>query len=69
MPGFPPPASPVGRGGAINGRIGDLTSDILQGRKPVSAWADGVATWKADGGDQIRDELEQALADRGDSMV
>jgi putative aldouronate transport system substrate-binding protein len=56
------------RGGAINGRIDDLTGDILQGRKPVSDWAAGVAAWKADGGDRIRDEFEQALSDRGDSM-
>lgn len=55
-------------GGSIGGRIDDLTSDILQGRKPVSAWADGVASWKAAGGDQIRDELEQALADRAGSL-
>ncbi|MFC7375620.1 extracellular solute-binding protein [Brachybacterium sp. GCM10030267] len=56
------------RGGAITGRIDDLTSDILQGRKPVDAWPDGVKTWKAEGGDQIRDELEQAMADRKGSL-
>jgi putative aldouronate transport system substrate-binding protein len=41
--------------------LDDLQSDILQGRAPVTAWADGVATWKKDGGDAIRDELQQAL--------
>ncbi|EWS81818.1 hypothetical protein BF93_15020 [Brachybacterium phenoliresistens] len=56
-------------GGSIDGRINDLTNDILQGRKPVSAWAEGVRAWKADGGDRIRDELEKALADRGDSLA
>lgn len=55
-------------GGSIDGRIGDLTNDIIQGRRPVSAWADGVATWKAAGGDRIRDELEQALEDRQDTL-
>lgn len=57
------------RGGAINGRVDDLTSDILQGRRPVSSWSDGVKTWKSAGGDRIRDEFEQALDDRGDSMA
>lgn len=56
------------RGGAITGRIDDLTGDILQSRKPVDAWPDGVKTWKAEGGDQIRDELEQAMADRKGSL-
>ena len=56
-------------GGAITGRIDDLTGDILQGRQGVDAWAGGVATWKDAGGDRIRDELEQALADRGDSLT
>lgn len=51
-------------GGSINGRIDDLTMDILQGRRGVSEWTAGVAAWKASGGDRIRDELEQALADR-----
>ncbi|MDN5655718.1 MAG: extracellular solute-binding protein [Kocuria sp.] len=51
-------------GGSINGRLDDLTNDILQGRKPVSAWDAGVAIWKRDGGDRIRDELEKARADR-----
>lgn len=48
----------------IDGALNDLQDDILQGRKPVSAWADGVATWKKNGGDQIRDELQAALTER-----
>ncbi|WP_114853252.1 extracellular solute-binding protein [Brachybacterium sp. YJGR34] len=56
-------------GGSIDGRIDDLTNDILQGRAPVSDWPAGVARWKADGGDRIRDELEQALADREGSLT
>ncbi|APX31785.1 hypothetical protein BH708_02565 [Brachybacterium sp. P6-10-X1] len=51
-------------GGSIDGRMNDLSNDILQGRKPVSAWDAGVRTWRRDGGDQIRAELEQARADR-----
>lgn len=51
-------------GGSIDGRLSDLTNDILQGRKPVSDWDAGVTKWRQDGGDQIRDELEKARADR-----
>lgn len=48
------------KGGQIGKAIGDVESDILQGRQPVSAWDDAVAAWKADGGDAIRDEYQQA---------
>jgi putative aldouronate transport system substrate-binding protein len=41
----------------------DLESQIVQGKKPVSDWAAGVADWKSAGGDKIRSELEQALAE------
>ncbi|GAA0604413.1 extracellular solute-binding protein [Kribbella sandramycini] len=41
----------------------DLETQIIQGKKPVSDWARGVADWKAAGGDKMRSELEQALAD------
>lgn len=41
--------------------MGDLELDILQGRKPVSAWDAGVAKWKKAGGDAIRDEFQTAL--------
>ena len=51
-------------GGSIGGRLNDLTNDILQGRKPVSAWDAGVASWRQNGGDRIREELEEARADR-----
>lgn len=54
-------------GATIGGRVDDLTNDILQGRKPVSAWADGVTAWRNAGGDRIRAELEQARADRADT--
>ncbi|GAA3085460.1 putative aldouronate transport system substrate-binding protein [Kribbella aluminosa] len=41
--------------------MGDLELDILQGRKPVSAWDEGLAKWKKAGGDTIRDEFQKAL--------
>lgn len=40
--------------------MSNLELDIIYGRKPVSAWAEGVAKWRRDGGDQIRTELQAA---------
>ncbi|HEY9291673.1 MAG TPA: extracellular solute-binding protein [Microlunatus sp.] len=48
------------KGGQINGDLDDLTSDIIQGRKPISAWAPAVQKWKKAGGDKIADELYAA---------
>jgi len=45
------------KGGQINGDISDITSDIIQGRKPVSAWEPAVRKWKKAGGDTIAQEL------------
>ncbi|MDX3100922.1 extracellular solute-binding protein [Nonomuraea angiospora] len=44
--------------------MGDLELDILQGRKPVSAWDEGLAKWKKAGGDTIRDEFQKAMERR-----
>ena len=48
-------------GGQINGALRVVENDIIQGRQPVSAWDEAVATWKKDGGDEIRDEYQAAL--------
>lgn len=48
--------------------LGDLESQILQGRKPVSAWAPAVAQWKKKGGDKIRDEYQAELERRGEDQ-
>lgn len=45
----------------LNDTINHLADDIVQGRKPISAWAPAVKKWKSDGGDKIADELAQAL--------
>lgn len=37
--------------------------DVVQGRKPMTAWDDAVKLWRSSGGDQIRNEFEQAYAD------
>lgn len=55
------------KGRQIGTTLGDLETDILQGRKPVSAWTKGVETWKKGGGDAIRDEYQKALAERADA--
>lgn len=48
------------KGAQINSAIHDLTDDIVQGRKPVSAWAPAVKKWKAGGGDKMAEELYAA---------
>jgi len=48
------------KGGQINGDINDLTNDIIQGRKPLSAWGPAVKKWKKSGGDKIAQELHAA---------
>ncbi|WP_197522584.1 extracellular solute-binding protein [Occultella aeris] len=49
-------------GAELTARLDSEFNDIIQGRKKISDWADSVATWRSDGGDQIRAELEEALA-------
>ncbi|MBB4692264.1 hypothetical protein [Paractinoplanes abujensis] len=39
---------------SINQPMVDLVKDIRYGRKPVSAYQEGLKTWKAQGGDQLR---------------
>ncbi|WP_420113162.1 hypothetical protein [Pseudactinotalea sp.] len=51
------------KGSQIGDALTDLGVDILHGRKPVSAWTEGVETWKKGGGDAMRDEFEQAYAE------
>lgn len=50
------------KGTILKKKMTDLQNDILQGRQPVSAWDDGVKSWKSGGGDAIRDELQKALS-------
>ncbi|MCY1143018.1 hypothetical protein OWR29_33915 [Actinoplanes sp. Pm04-4] len=39
---------------SINQPMVDLVKDIRYGRKPISAYQEGLKTWKAQGGDQLR---------------
>lgn len=53
------------RGAGLDKKMKDLQADIIQGRKPVSAWDEGVAAWKSEGGDKIRAEYSEALQKSG----
>ncbi|WP_163544079.1 extracellular solute-binding protein [Occultella kanbiaonis] len=53
------------KGPQIGSALSDLEVDILQGRKPVSAWTDAVQTWKNGGGDAMRDEFAEAASAEG----
>lgn len=52
------------KGASLTKQMTDLQSDIIQGRKKVSRWADGVQSWRANGGDTIRREYEKSLASK-----
>ncbi|GAB3920565.1 extracellular solute-binding protein [Kribbella albertanoniae] len=51
----------VRKGPQLNTDMTQVTNDIIQGRKPVSAWGDAVKKWKSGGGDKIAEEFAQAL--------
>lgn len=48
------------KGSLLWTNITDAHNAILQGRQPLSSWDDAVRAWKSGGGDQIRQELEEA---------
>ncbi|MFC7621110.1 extracellular solute-binding protein [Microlunatus sp. GCM10028923] len=50
------------KGVELTRRMDSDFNDIIQGRKKISDWADSVRAWRSGGGDQIRSELEAALA-------
>lgn len=52
------------KGQTINKNMKDLQTEILLGRTPISAWADGVKAWRSGGGDEIRAEYEALHAAR-----
>lgn len=53
------------RGDALSAIELDYVNAIVTGRKPVSALAELRTRWKSNGGDTMRGELEQAIADGG----
>jgi putative aldouronate transport system substrate-binding protein len=48
------------KGGVIGKPLDDLTTDIVVGRKPLSAWDGAVKSWLSAGGAQITHEYEEA---------
>jgi putative aldouronate transport system substrate-binding protein len=50
------------KGASAGNDLTDLKEAIIQGRKPVSAWDDGVKKWRQVAGDKIRSEFEAAYA-------
>jgi putative aldouronate transport system substrate-binding protein len=48
------------KGPALDVKMSNLHGDIIQGRQPVSAWAEAVAQWRKDGGDKMRAEYQEA---------
>lgn len=48
------------KGSLLWTNINDAQNAVLQGRQPLSSWDEAVRTWKSSGGDQIRQELEEA---------
>lgn len=55
----------VSNGGALNLELADLTNEILQGRQRPDSWEPALENFKAGGGDEIAEELAEALAEGG----
>lgn len=53
----------LAKGSTLDKKIADLHNDILSGRKPLSAWDEGIAQWNTDGGRMIADEYGKAFAE------
>ncbi|HEY9291164.1 MAG TPA: extracellular solute-binding protein [Microlunatus sp.] len=54
------------KGAQLTKALDAARMDILQGRKPQSAWKDAVSSWRSGGGDQIREEYQKAAAAGGE---
>lgn len=52
------------KGATIETNIINLQNDIISGHESLSAWSDGVSSWRSGGGDQIRHEYEEAFAQK-----
>ena len=49
------------QGAALLRKLQDIESEIMQGRKSLDDWDEGVRTWRTNGGDKIRAEYEEQL--------
>jgi putative aldouronate transport system substrate-binding protein len=50
------------KNGSLNQMVLDAANDVIFGRSGIDAWVQVVSNWRAQGGDQMRGEFEQALA-------
>ncbi|MBV1849613.1 extracellular solute-binding protein [Catellatospora tritici] len=48
--------------GALDTILNTYQTDILSGRKPLSAWDDAVKEWRQSGGDEVRGQFQDQLA-------
>lgn len=53
------------KGPTIDGKLADMQSEVIQGRKSLQDWDSAVAAWRQAGGDQIRTEYEDQLQKQG----
>ncbi|WP_158554003.1 extracellular solute-binding protein [Micromonospora deserti] len=53
---------------SLNTQLTDARHAVIRGEKPVSSWDETVEQWRQSGGDQIRSEFEQALAQNSQSV-
>ena len=51
------------KGNQLNQLVYNGIGDVVLGRSPMSAVDDVIRDWKSQGGDQMRGEFEQAIAD------
>jgi putative aldouronate transport system substrate-binding protein len=51
------------KGSTLNQLVYNTVGEVVLGRQPVSAIDQLIKDWRSQGGDQIRGEFEQAIAD------
>lgn len=49
------------KGQQLDKKLSDVRDQIVQGKQPVDAWDEAMKQWRTGGGDQIRNELQDAL--------
>jgi putative aldouronate transport system substrate-binding protein len=50
---------------ALDKILNDAQTDVMAGRKPISAWSDVVIQWRQAGGDDARREFAEQLQKNG----
>ena len=56
--------SSYSKGDALSALVQDHVNGIVTGRRPISDFSELRKRWKTNGGDDVRREYEQALADQ-----